>query len=38
MALVFDSQVQSQESDVEVKVYTFPELAELVELMQRIEI
>ncbi len=38
MALVFDSRVHAREADVEVKVYTFPELAELVELMQQIEI
>ena len=38
MALVFDSQVHARDADVEVKVYTFPELAELVGLMQQIEI
>ena len=38
MALVFDSRVHAPESDVEVSVYTFPELEELVALMQRIEI
>jgi chemotaxis protein CheY-P-specific phosphatase CheC len=38
MALVFDSRVHARQGDVEVKVYTFPELAELVELMQQIEI
>lgn len=38
MALVFDSRVHAREADVEVKVYTFPELEELVGLMQRIEI
>ena len=38
MALVFDSQVHARDADVAVKVYTFPELAELVQLMQRIEI
>jgi chemotaxis protein CheC len=38
MALVFDSRVHAREADVEVKVYTFPELAELVQLMQQIEI
>jgi chemotaxis protein CheC len=38
MALVFDSRVHARKADVEVKVYTFPELAELVELMQQIEI
>ncbi|USZ68131.1 chemotaxis protein CheC [Halorussus salilacus] len=38
MALVFDSRVHAREADVEVKVYTFPELAELVGLMKQIEI
>ena len=38
MALVFDSRVHAREADVEVKVYTFPELEELVGLMQRIEL
>ena len=38
MALVFDSRVHAREANVEVKVYTFPELPELVELMQKIEI
>jgi chemotaxis protein CheC len=38
MALLFDSRVQATRSDVDVKVYTFPELAELVELMQDIEV
>src|SRR6056297_3360354 len=38
MALVFDSRVHAREADVEVKVYTFPELEELVSLMQQIEI
>ena len=38
MALMFDSHVQAPESDVDVKVYTFPELEELVELMQEIEV
>jgi chemotaxis protein CheC len=38
MALVFDSRVHARAADVEVKVYTFPELPELVELMQQIEI
>lgn len=38
MALMFDSRVQASESDVDVKVYTFPELEELVELMQEIEV
>ncbi len=38
MALMFDSRVQAPESDVDVKVYTFPELEELVELIQRIEV
>jgi chemotaxis protein CheC len=38
MALMFDSRVQALESDIDVKVYTFPELDELVELMQQIEV
>jgi chemotaxis protein CheC len=38
MALVFDSRVQASDADVEVKVYTFPELAELVGLMKQIEV
>ena len=38
MALMFDSHVQAPESDVDVKVYTFPELEELVDLMQGIEV
>jgi chemotaxis protein CheC len=38
MALMFDSRVQAPNSDVDVKVYTFPELDELVGLMQEIEI
>ncbi|WP_276301440.1 chemotaxis protein CheC [Halorussus lipolyticus] len=38
MALVFDSRVHAREADVEVKVYTFPELEELVSLMKQIEI
>jgi chemotaxis protein CheC len=37
MALVFDSRVHARAANVEVKVYTFPELSELVELMQQIE-
>jgi chemotaxis protein CheC len=38
MALMFDSRVQALDSDINVKVYTFPELEELVNLMQRIEV
>jgi chemotaxis protein CheC len=38
MALMFDSRVQAPDSDVDVKVYTFPELEELVGLMQEIEV
>ncbi|WP_137287261.1 chemotaxis protein CheC [Halorussus salinisoli] len=38
MALVFDSRVHAREADVEVKVYTFPELEELVSLMQKIDL
>ncbi|AWB28630.1 chemotaxis protein CheC [Halococcoides cellulosivorans] len=36
MALMFDSQVRAHEADVDVTVYTFPELDELVELMEEI--
>ncbi|MBX0324565.1 chemotaxis protein CheC [Halomicroarcula sp. F13] len=38
MALMFDSRVHALDSDINVKVYTFPELEELVDLMQRIEV
>ncbi|PSP48027.1 chemotaxis protein [Halobacteriales archaeon QH_6_66_25] len=38
MALMFDSRVQALDSDINVTVYTFPELEELVALMQRIEV
>jgi chemotaxis protein CheC len=38
MALMFDSRVHALESDINVKVYTFPELEELVSLMQQIEV
>ncbi|MFB6201986.1 MAG: chemotaxis protein CheC [Halorhabdus sp.] len=38
MALMFDSRVQALDSNVDVKVYTFPELEELVELMGAIEV
>ncbi len=38
MALMFDSRVHALESDINVKVYTFPELDELVGLMQEIEV
>lgn len=38
MALMFDSRVYAHESDINVTVYTFPELEELVELMQQIEV
>ena len=38
MALMFDSRVKALESDINVKVYTFPELNELVDLMQDIEV
>ena len=38
MALVFDSAIHAPESDIEAKVYTFPELAELVSLMNRIKL
>ncbi|MFB6151822.1 MAG: chemotaxis protein CheC [Haloarculaceae archaeon] len=38
MALMFDSHVQAPNSNVDVKVYTFPRLEELVDLMQKIEV
>jgi chemotaxis protein CheC len=38
MALMFDSRVRTLESDIDLKVYTFPELDELVSLMQEIEV
>jgi chemotaxis protein CheC len=38
MALMFDSRVRALDSDINVKVYTFPQLDELVELMQEIEV
>jgi len=38
MALMFDSRVHALDSDIDVTVYTFPELRELVELMQQIEV
>lgn len=38
MALVFDSRIHAPESDIEAKVYTFPELEELVALMNRIKL
>jgi len=38
MALMFDSRVHALDSDIDVTVYTFPELSELVDLMQRIEV
>ena len=38
MALMFDSRVHALDSDINVTVYTFPELAELVRLMQQIEV
>jgi chemotaxis protein CheC len=37
MALMFDSRVRALESDINVTVYTFPQLEELVGLMQQIE-
>ena len=37
MALMFDSRVHAQDADINVKVYTFPQLAELVDLMQELE-
>ncbi len=38
MALMFDSRVQALDSNINVTVYTFPELEELVGLMQEIEV
>jgi len=38
MALMFDSRVHAPASDVDVKVYTFPRLEELVGLMGDIEV
>ena len=38
MALMFDSRVHAQNEDINVKVYTFPKLEELVGLMQRLEV
>jgi chemotaxis protein CheC len=38
MALMFDSRVHTLDSNIDVKVYTFPELEELVALMQQIEV
>lgn len=38
MALMFDSRVHALDSNVDVMVYTFPELEELVDLMQQIKV
>jgi chemotaxis protein CheC len=38
MALMFDSRVHTLDSNINLKVYTFPELEELVALMQQIEV
>ena len=38
MALMFDSRVHALEENINVTVYTFPELEELVGLMQEIEV
>ena len=38
VAMVVDSRVHVPDSDVELKVYSFPKLEELVELMRQIEI
>jgi chemotaxis protein CheC len=38
MALMFDSRVLALDSDIDVTVYTFPELPKLVDLMQEIEV
>jgi len=38
MSLMFDSRVHALNSDIDVTVYTFPELEELVSLMQQIDV
>jgi chemotaxis protein CheC len=38
MALMFDSRVHAQDEDINVKVYTFPKLDELVSLMQKLDV
>ncbi|QSG06721.1 chemotaxis protein CheC [Halapricum desulfuricans] len=38
MALMFDSHIHALDSDIDVTVYTFPQLEELVDLMQEIEV
>jgi len=38
MALMFDSRVHALDEDIDVTVYTFPQLDELVDLMQQIEV
>jgi len=38
LALVFDSQIRAPASDLDVTVYAFPKLAELVELMQKLDV
>jgi chemotaxis protein CheC len=38
MSLMFDSRVHALDSDIDVTVYTFPQLEELVGLMQKIEV
>jgi len=38
MALVFDSHIHATDSDINAKVYTFPELEKLVALMNRIKL
>jgi len=38
VALMFDSQVHARDEDLDVTVYTFPQLEELVGLMQEIDI
>ena len=37
IAFVIDSTIVATDADVEVTVYTFPQLADLVELIQRID-
>ncbi|WP_049993430.1 chemotaxis protein CheC [Halapricum salinum] len=38
MALMFDSRIHALDSDIDVTVYTFPQLDELVGLMQEIDV
>ena len=38
MALMFDSRIHALDANIDVTVYTFPQLEELVDLMQEIEV